>query len=304
MRSDLTPPPQITAIVPSLCEASRRASLMRAISSLLEQSGASVTPLVVVNGNRYDPGLLEELNKRDDLNVLYREKGNLPAAVRAGREHVSTPYFCFLDDDDEYLPGALSTRLAPMLRDSSVDVVVTNGYRSSDGKDTIVVSDFSIAQHAPLEGLLIQNWLASCGGLYRTAAVPPSMFDPDFRYLEWTLTAFKLALEYNVVLLDTPTYRIFDSPQSLSKDPAYRFAGVKLIDRILEFDMAPSVKRKLRIKKGRSLHGLSDHFLHQGDPTRAWKYHLASMTTPGGALQYGAYTRKLVALSLKVLFGS
>lgn len=60
----------VTAIIPTLCEAARRDRLFGAIDSLLDQGGVSVKVIVVVNGDRYDPALVEELRQLRDLHVL------------------------------------------------------------------------------------------------------------------------------------------------------------------------------------------------------------------------------------------
>ena len=56
------------------------------------------------------------------------EEASVAKAQQLGRRSSRTEFFCFLDDDDEYLPGAVSMRLNELRADSSVDVVVTNGF--------------------------------------------------------------------------------------------------------------------------------------------------------------------------------
>ena len=54
----------IIAIIPTLCELARRDELLCAIDCLLAQEGVAVKLIIVVNGQLYDPGLLEDLRNR------------------------------------------------------------------------------------------------------------------------------------------------------------------------------------------------------------------------------------------------
>ena len=61
--------PSTTVIIPTTAVTSRRASLLNAIHSAGEQSGVATKILVVVNGQRFDPTLLNELRSRKDIKV-------------------------------------------------------------------------------------------------------------------------------------------------------------------------------------------------------------------------------------------
>lgn len=120
----------ITTIIPTLCEGVRRNALLRAIESVHQASEQATKILIVVNGQRFDQSLLNLLKSRNDIEVLQITEGSLTKAHLIGRKHVSTEYFSFLDDDDEYLVGALDIRLALFLNDCTLDVVVTNGFQT------------------------------------------------------------------------------------------------------------------------------------------------------------------------------
>jgi glycosyltransferase involved in cell wall biosynthesis len=56
---------KFTIIIPTL--AVRQAELERAITSLLGQTGVELVPLVVVNGDKYDPDIIRQLRQRRDI---------------------------------------------------------------------------------------------------------------------------------------------------------------------------------------------------------------------------------------------
>src|SRR6187549_269028 len=96
----------ITIIIPTACEARRVSLLHRALDSVVAQEGVDVHPVVVVNGSRVDESLCASIVARPGVTVLRRDEGNVSAARRAGMRLVDGAYFGFLDDDDEFLPGA------------------------------------------------------------------------------------------------------------------------------------------------------------------------------------------------------
>lgn len=284
---------KISVIIPTTCEARRWASLKRAIASVTAQENVNVELIVVVNGLRLDPECYEELRSLPGLNVVYLDKGDLPLAVKHGRSLVTAPFFAFLDDDDEYLPGALWMRLQPLLVDDATGYVVSNGYSCMDGRDEQAIANVEAVQNDPMRALLKENWLASCGGLYRSSSVSSEYFDGKTRYLEWTLLAYKLTSSMSMVFVDKPTYRIHDSPESLSKSEAFREAEIGVLNQILALDLPADIKNGLRIKMGHAYHSLSNFYRRKGDLKRAWRCHLASLRCPEG-YRYLIYSRRLL----------
>lgn len=284
---------RISVIIPTTCETGRWGSLKRAIASAAAQERVSVELIIVVNGLRFDPECYEELRSMPGLNVVYLEEGSLPLALKHGRSLATAPYFAFLDDDDEYLPGALWRRLQPLLSDEAIDYVVSNGYSCKEGRDEQAVTNVEAVRNDPLRALLHENWLASCGGLYRSSRISAGYFDGKTRYLEWTLLAYKLASSRKMVFVDEPTYRIHDSLGSLSKSEAFREAEIGVLAQILTLDLPAAIKAGLRVKIGRAYHGLSNHYRRKGDFRRAWRCHLASLRHPEG-FRYLVYSRRLL----------
>lgn len=292
----MTSSARTTAIIPTAGLSERRESLLAAIDSVQSQAGASVVPLVVANGPRVDAALLDELAARPGLRLLRREPAGVCAARRAGRDAVDTEFFCFLDDDDIYLPGAIAARLPPLMTDPDIDVVVGNGFKAFRNQRLMVANPADFAANAadPAGRLLEYNWLASCAGLYRTRTVPAELFEPAEAHHEWTLLAFRLALTRRIAFVPEPTYCINDTPDSLSKNPAHDWATVDVLKRMLALEMPAPVRRRVRRRLGAALHTRASRCLLEGRAREAWRWHLQSLAEPGGLARYGAFTRKLL----------
>jgi hypothetical protein len=289
----------VTAIVPTLADRPRHASLLRAIGSL--RDAALDTPLTVtavVNGHRYAPEVLADLTKAS-VNVVRIEEASLPAALRAGRRSVQTAFFCFLDDDDEYLPAAIDRRMQALAGAPECALVATNGFRH-DGHDDRRALDFLASVPTdPLAALFDENWLPSCGALFRSEAVGAEFFDDPHAYLEWTWLAFRLASSgRRVAVLDEPTFRIHDSPSSLSKSPAYIASHASLYRRMLELPVPLNVRRTIEQRLAIALSRTSLHHLERDELSAAWRCHVATLRTPGG-WRYCSQTLRLVAASLR-----
>jgi glycosyltransferase involved in cell wall biosynthesis len=283
-----------TIVIPTL--AVRPKELGRAIASLLGQNGGKVVPLVVVNGDRYDPDLVQHLRQRRDIRFHQIAAPGVAGARYEGRKLVDTPYFGFLDDDDEYLPDALVLRFRQFETRPDVDVVVGNGWRVVACEKHLVWQDTEAIAARPDEALMNLNWLASCGPLFKTETVGPEYFDFDLQYLEWTYLALHLALTRKLSFVPEPTFIVHDTPNSVSDSDVYVEAHTTVLNRMLNFEMPLALRRKLRKKILDAHHNLSTHYRRRGPMSAAWKYHLRSMTGIHGLLRYGAYTRKLLVL--------
>lgn len=282
-----------TIVIPTL--ANRPKELDRAITSLLTQHGNDAVPLVVVNGNRYDPGLLQHLRERRDIRFHQIDEPSVSGARYAGRKQIDTPYFGFLDDDDEYLPDALLIKHRRFETQSDVDVVVGNGWRWVGGKKCLAWRDAATIADSPADALVTQNWLASCGALFKTAAVGPEYFKSDLQYLEWTYLAFHLALTRKLSFVPEPTFIVHDTPNSVSDSDAYIKAQPAVLRHILELEMPQLIRKRLQRKLSTTYHNLSEHYRSRGMMGCAWRCHLRSILGIHGLLRHGLFTRKLLA---------
>ena len=285
--------PRVTVIIPTTCEAKRAHAIRRGVEGVLAQEGVEVTLVMVVNGQRFDEELLASLSADPRLSVHRLEEPSYPAACRYGRTLVHTEYFAYLDDDDEFLPGALAARVAPMLADPSVDFVATNGYLEVGGVETIAYTPSPRIEQEPLEELLRANWMQPCGHLFRSASVTLDDFDGRTKYYEWTLLAFKLSQRLKLRFLDVPTYRKHDSPESLYKSPGVVEGAVVVLDMLAAMNTKPSLRPTLARLRGAALHAISDFHRAAGNSGKAWRYHAASLVHPRG-WKYLPYTRHLL----------
>jgi hypothetical protein len=287
----------VSVIIPTTCELSRWQSLLRAIDSVRQQDGVQAKVIVVVNGQRFDAGHYATLKTMPGLDVLYRTEGSAPLAQEAGRLAVDTPFFSFLDDDDEYLPGTLRLRLEPLLDDPGLDFTVSNGYRCLGGEDRIVIATPASIREQPLLALSKQNWMASCAGLFRSATVTSDLFSNPAPYMEWTYLAYRLGVGHRMQFVDVPGYRIHESPVSLSKSDAYREAELEVLQRVLALPLPAEVRQAVRRKLGSALHDCADRHLEHGRMGPAWSHHVKSLDCPGG-LSWVLYSRKLLATQI------
>lgn len=285
---------EITVVVPTMANTERRASLLRALKSIGQASDRPVNVLIVVNGQRWAQEVIDEAGALPQVHCLQISEGSLPKALAHGRAAVDTPYFAFLDDDDELTSGALDARLRIMEADGACDVVVTNGWRELQGQRTRAMRNLTSVEADPLEALFVENWLASCGGLYRTASIPQAYFDDPHDFAEWTWLAYCLALDRKKVrVIDVETFVIHDSVVSRSKSDAYRASYKRLFERMLERMPPPAVRRRVSAKLGEALHDLSDEALARREVVAAWRLHVGSLMQTGGG-RYLAYSRHIL----------
>src|SRR5262245_47034233 len=294
--------PSITVILATGAEPSRMLSLDRAIRSVTRDQRTPGVPVVVVNGNRHNEDAIAALRRRRDIRLFLLPQVGFSVALRFGRERVDTPFFCFLDDDDLYFPDALQDRLQTMVCQPHIDVLLTEGLKEVDGE----FIPFPIRAHFDQENLfhsLMQsNWMASCGGFFRTGSVETEFFDPDISHLEWTYLAFRLLKHKRIVHVPStnPHFLISDSVDSESKSQAYLLEGLSVLLKILEYDLLPAERRLLQRKICNGLHTISDFQMRRGHLDHAWRAHMQSLFMTSG-YQYVVYSRRLVLATLRAI---
>lgn len=281
---------KIDVIIPTL--GTRGRELERAIASVHGQVGASATPLVVVNGNRFDPELAAALEQRRDLRLHRVARPSVSNARWEGRRQVTAPFFAFLDDDDELLPEAMKVRLAGF-SDSSVDVVVTNGYSDSVKGHEILFENFDEDPEDPVLALLRNPWLASAGGLYRTETIGLNDLADLPDYLEITKLAFRLALSHKVERRNVPTFiKYEDAREKASSSGRYREETPRVLASMEKMTARKDLKALLRARRSSALHKCSEAAWREGKLMEAWRYHLHSLSI--GGWRYLSYSRRLL----------
>ena len=287
-------PARVTVIVPTLGLRERAELLDAALASVVRQTDVDVVPIVVLNGTRACPDVERRLRDDPAVRLVRLGEGDLPGALAAGREEVETEYFTALDDDDELLPGALATRVSALRADPALDLVVTNGLLLDEPVREPNVTDGSDIDGDPLRALLVRNWLLPGSWLCRSERVGSELFEGMPRYLECTFLAVRFATRYNLRWLEEPTvvYRV-GSPHAESSTINYVVGQAEALKTIAAEDLPPDVKREFEHRIAHAHHMASEAALGQGRALEAWRWHLATLMSPGG-WRYLPYTRHLV----------
>lgn len=283
---------RITVIIPTLADASRRDPLLGAIHCILNQTDVNAIPLVVINGTRFDPDLRRSLEKRADLEVLYLSKGHVSDARALGVEHVRTPYFAFLDDDDLFTEDALAHRLSLMGGPDSPDLVVTNFYIDKNGHRSLLTDEMKDYSADPKHSIFELPWLWSSNQLFRTATIGAGYFQNCDRFMEWTALGVILSRTKRISFSNKPTAIYHDTSDSASKQYPYMEAGARLMASVPRNDYSRKTLRLIDKKHSAALNGLSQRAKVDGNFKLAWRFHLECLLVPGG-WRYLTYTRKL-----------
>jgi hypothetical protein len=272
----------VTVIVPTQAMPERHALFKRAIESVLSQDGVRVVPLVVINGTNQDPVLVREIMADGRLRTATSAPG-LATALVVGRELVDTPFFAELDDDDIYLPGALSARLRA-LETLDVDTVISNGLRRNAGGDVLHIPDTTAVARDPLRALCRANWLLPGSWLCRTDRVEPWLMRGMPAHLECTWLAVRFATRTRIHILERPTVVWHtDTPCAVTRTSEYVLGQVPGLKRILELELPPDVRDEFRRRLAPACHMIAELYLRSGRRGQAWRWHLRSLVEPGGA---------------------
>ncbi|UCF20663.1 MAG: glycosyltransferase family 2 protein [Gemmatimonadota bacterium] len=288
----------VTVIIPTRALRERAAVIRRAIDSVLSQAGVRAVPLIVVNGTGRDPELVQAMTSDPRLRVLCQEEAGIPAALRAGRQVLDTPWFADLDDDDLFLPGALALRVDALEKRPDCCAVITNGYRRSAAGDVLNAPDDLDVEADPMRALIRRNWLLPGGYLCRTEAVEPAAFEGMPRYLERTYFALWLLTHCQIIWLKQPTvvYHL-ETPQAEWRSRKAGLAQADALRQILTLELPADVRAVFRARVGRACHAASDREYREGALREAWRWHLRSLRESGG-WRFLPYSRHLLRASL------
>ncbi len=290
--------------MPTLARPQRADALRAAIGSVLSQAGVRAVPLVVLNGDQYDPALVGELARRGDVRLARVARADLPGALRTGRDLVDTEWFCELDDDDLLLPGTIAERLALAEQQPECDVVVANGIVRGRAGDRLLLSRLDELAADPLSSLARISWLSPGGALFRAASVPREFFDGLPRYLEWTALALRLAQSCRIAFLDRAGFvHRDDSPDSLwlSRDCTLGLPGA--IRSLLDEGLPPALELELERRFAGACHAAAHAELQGGRHRAAWRWHLQSLVARHG-WRYLSFTRRMLAATFSAGAGA
>lgn len=296
--------PKITIIIPTTCMEERAESLRRAIASIQSAGRGTTSIMVAVNGPYVTPELMEELSQRRDIQVVRFEEGSLPKTLARAVSLVDTEYFGFLDDDDELLPEGLDQRLALLQSQPGVEIVLSNGYLRTGNLDQDYLQHLNDVPRDPLAAFFKENWLPSCGALFRRSGVGSAYFENYHQYAEWSWLAFRLALDKKrFCVLNEPTFRVHaDTPASLSKSSAYRQSYLSLYQKMLAVAIPSNVRGIIQKRLSQAHHDVSSHALADGKLGQCIHHHILSLKHPSGWIFF-TYTRHIIAAAFKKMNG-
>lgn len=286
--------PRVDVVLRSLALEVRGRVIFRALDSIQDQPHLDARAIVVVNGERYHPPLVDALKARPGVRVHYMRTASAGLAIAEGRKLVTAPYFMFLDDDDELVEQGLEP-LARHLGAGAWDVLITNGYFSSNGKLRPMYLDLMAHAIHPLRSLLAECWLCPGASVFRTESISSQLLEVERNYHEWTYVAFLLALAAKRIdFLDVPTVAYQDTTGSASKSLEYDEGALDLLEEMKTDPRVDAKTRAMMEQKYRNmLHNLAFRYWRQGMPGKAWRSHLRSMRPPF-TFKYLLSSRKLL----------
>ncbi len=285
---------QVTVIIPTLCGTKRAMELQRAIASVRAQQDVVVDTLVVVNGTWFEPALLQSVTDTEGVTVLMLASPGISKARLHGRMHVNTPYFLFLDDDDELYPHALQALLHTFnTSDDDTGLVVADAYNDYRNRNYGFLPSAEAIEHDPLDALLEQNWLIAQSALFKTARAPAAFFDIDTASNECTMIAFNLARASTKVRVNRQVLAlIHDQADSESKTEHFITQEPLVVRWMLAQPVSSGIRSKLHRKLASAYHNNSAYYLERKMFRKAVVAHIRSMLVPSGK-RYALYGRHI-----------
>ena len=236
------------------------------------------------NGSDYDRDVIAWTRAQPNTECVVLDGPDKGMATFVGRALVASDYFAYLDDDDELLDGALERRAQIMRDRPDLDCVATNGYYVQ-GTTTRLMFEHTkeLRQRGYVQSLLdAQNWLASCGGLFRTATVKMSYFKNLPPHREWTVIAFRVASSLNVQFEDVPTFRVHSSPGSQSKQDSYVDASIVIYDELKRCTNDARQRQLIRYGQGAAYRSMCSHYRMRRNFPAAWRAYGRAICSVGG----------------------
>ncbi|WP_196774752.1 glycosyltransferase [Alteromonas mediterranea] len=294
-----------TIIIPSACRTERKDCILKAINSVIDSAYCNPRVVFVANGPNVDTELLAYIAKLDRVETKYLKTPSAPNAVMYGVENcVHTKYFGFLDDDDYFLPNAISNRQVALEAQPLYDVAIGQALRSTQGNLSRHMSDKQIEScgRDPFEVIFRQkiNWMTSSAGLYRASSIGVSYFKENISYFEWTYLAAKMLTSgVNFLFLNEPDHIILDDDAegkslSLSKTQKYAQYESAFMRAIKELPLNKEQRKMVAAKEADHFHDLAEKMRKSGRGKEALVHHLRSLRSPQGFMRYVLSTRHFV----------
>jgi len=204
-----------------------------ALGSLL-QSGLTEADEVLLIGDGFTPAISEEFKCLPI--TLHTTHGALGANVarNLGAEKATQPYLCFLDDDDEYLPGALTQLRMTLLSRPSL-AVCSLSWKMLSGR---LMPNKRVKKQFTENDIWKRNIAGGCSSmvLKKSAFEDVDGFDPDMKSMQdWDLW-IRLSRQFPINIIVEPhiLYRDHDGAR-ISTNRTRKIAGLM---RLLEKNMS------------------------------------------------------------------
>lgn len=285
----------VAVIIPTMCTSARADLLERAIDSVFFNKELLIQVIVVVNGDKFDKDLVHKLMNDDRLLILKQVAANVSMARLFGLSHSNSEYFCFLDDDDEFLPNGLMLRASYLHGHPEIDVVVTNGIMHQGDSSVPFINEDEYKDINVEFALSHMNWFASPASMFRAKSVDREFFNFNLKYFEWTYLL--LLLVENKRKIQYVAHKTFikyeNNKDSVSKSIEYAKAYPDFLLSLGVIKLPSKIRKILDKKYINALHGLSEIYLHEGNRKDAWLTHLKCIKK--GGWSYLLYTRHLIS---------
>lgn len=157
----------------------------RAISSVFSEDYHSVELIVVDDGSTDSSKdlALEWVDrfkaKSWDLKYIYQDNRGLGGAINTGLKHVTGEFLSLLDADDEYLPGAISERVAFLQNHPELNVVRSNGWIIKGETRRLFVTDEKEKQCVDIFVPLLRGETNNWAGSYMVRTAQLFAFYPE-----------------------------------------------------------------------------------------------------------------------------
>jgi glycosyltransferase involved in cell wall biosynthesis len=245
------PEPIVSVVIPAY---NRSALLGEAIESVLAQDHPRLEVIVVDDGSTDDtPSVVRSYGNR--VKYIRQEHSGRSAARNRGLAHAAGEFVAFLDSDDVFLPGKLSTQVLFLLDHPEVDAVYGDGH-TLDAQGRLgplqpYVTPLPDATSEVIIGhLLSHNLFALHTALVRRRALPDEQkFDESLDALEdWDLW-IRIALAGREIRYHdskVAAYRRHGANTDIVDPAALRSARVAICTKIVKCGMDACLSTRLR----------------------------------------------------------
>ncbi|MXO65207.1 glycosyltransferase family 2 protein [Altericroceibacterium endophyticum] len=276
----------VSIIIPNY---NRAALIRRALDSVARQSMPPAEIIVVDDCSTDDsiPTIREWARSSPiPLRLIEMERnGGAGAARNAAMAQSQETYCAFLDSDDEYLPHAVATLLAPLISEPDAALSFADARICNNGAptDDLLMSRALPRDHClrtpvtdgsaevfrlkdPLSTLLLSSMIPTASAMFRRDAARRAGLMPEYRYGEDWLFWLKLTQQGHFYCQYTVTSLVHRQNDNLTGGGHERQWAGTLLDTYLQ------------LRNGDVALPLTDDHLRTldraiADQTRSWRYH-------------------------------